>query len=60
MDIVLLRPATIPQVIVNFVKVVEIGLLRTATLPQVIVEVVYVGPVLPYTVPILITNDMLI
>ena len=43
MDIVLLRPATITQVIGNFVKVVNIGLLVPATLPQVITEVAEVG-----------------
>ena len=40
MNIGLLRPATLPQVIADFVKAVDIGLLIPATLTQVIMEVV--------------------
>ena len=35
LDIGILIPAIIPQVILDVVKVVDIGLLRTATLPQI-------------------------
>ena len=42
-DIDLLRLATLPQVIVDVVKVVDIGLLRPSKLPRLITEVVNVG-----------------
>ena len=45
MDIGLLIPSTILQVIVDDINVFDIGLLRPATLPQVIAEVVDVGQV---------------
>ena len=60
MNIGILIPATLPQVIVEVVKVMEIGLLRHTTLPQVISEVVDVGQVRPAITPIVITKDMLI
>ena len=60
MDIGLLRPTNILQLIVKVVKVVDIGLKIPATLPQVITEVVYLGRVLPATLPLVIVEDMLI
>ena len=45
MDISILRSATIPQLIMDFVEIVDIGIMRSATLPQVIAEVVDVGQV---------------
>ena len=59
-DIGLLRPATVPQVTVEVVKVVDKGIKILATLPQVITEIVDVGQVLPATLSLLITEDMLI
>ena len=56
----ILRPYTIPQVIVEVVKIVDIYLKRPATLPQVIAEVLDIGQVLPATLPIIISEDMLI
>ena len=41
-------------------KVVDLSLLIPATPPEVIEEVVYIGQVLPATINILITKDMLI
>ena len=43
--IVILIPTNIPKLIVEVVKVVDIGIKRPATLPQVIVEFMYVGEV---------------
>ena len=60
MGIGLLRPSTIHQVIMEVMKVVDIGLKRPVTLPQVIVEVVDVGKVLPNTLLLLISQDMMI
>ena len=60
MDIGILVPANIPQVIVEVVKVMERIIKRPATLPKVIVEVVYVGQVLTDTLPLVIAEDMLI
>ena len=45
LEIVLLIPATIYQVIMDVLKVVDIGLLITDTFPQVIVGLVDVGKV---------------
>ena len=45
MGISILSPSTIPQLIAEVVKVVDIGLKRPSTLPQVIPEVVDVGKV---------------
>ena len=45
MGIVILRPATLPQLITDVVKVVNIVILRPSTLPKVIAEVVDVGQV---------------
>ena len=56
----LLIPATLPQLIVEVVKVAEIGLKRPATLYQLVMEVGDVGQVLPATIPLIITEDMLI
>ena len=60
LDIVLLRPATCLQLIVEVVKVMGIGLKRPEFLPQVIAEVVDLGQVWPDTIPLVITVDMLI
>ena len=57
-DISLLRPSTLPQLIVEVVEVVYIGLLRPSTIPQLIVEAVYVGQVLPDTLPLVIVEDV--
>ena len=43
-DIGLLIPSTLSQVIADVIKVVDIGLLRPASLLQLILEVVDVGP----------------
>ena len=56
----LLIPDTLPKIIVYVVKVSDISLLRLATLPQVIADIVDVGQVLPGTLPLVITEDMLI
>ena len=40
MEIGLLRPETLPQVILEVMKFMEIFLKRSATIPKVIVEVV--------------------
>ena len=56
----LLKPATLPRVIVDVVKVVYIDLKRPATLTQVITEVVDVGQVWPSTLPLVIAENMLI
>ena len=45
LDIGLLIPTTLPQVIVELVKFLCIGLKIQANLPQVIVEVIDVGQV---------------
>ena len=45
MDIVFLILATLPQLIAEVVKVVDIGLLRPSTIPQVIMEVVNIDQV---------------
>ena len=45
MDIGLLRPSTLSEVITDVVKGIDIGLLRPDTLPQIILEVVDVGHV---------------
>ena len=45
MDIGLLVPSTVPQVLVEVVKVMDIGIKRPATLPQVIAEVLDAGQV---------------
>ena len=60
MDIGLLRPATLPQVIAEIVKVVDIDLLIPAALSQVIAEVVDVGQVYPDTPNLAIAAYMLI
>ena len=60
MDIGLLRPATLPQVVVDAVKVVDRGILRPASLPQVIAEVVELGQVLRATLSLVVADDMLI
>ena len=60
MKIGLLRPSTLPQLIADVVKFVEIVILRATTLPQVIVEVVGVGKVLLATLTLIIMEDMLI
>ena len=60
MDIGLLRPATLPQVVVDVVKFVDKDLLRPASLLQVIAEVVNLGQVLPATLPLVVAEDMLI
>ena len=60
MDLGLLIPTTVPQVIMYIVKVVDIGLLIPATLPQVITEVRGVGQVHPDTLPLVIVEDKLI
>ena len=60
MDIGLLRPATITQVITYVVKVMDMGFLITDTLPQVIAEVVDVGQLLPATLPLIIVEYVLI
>ena len=63
-DIDVLRPANIPQVIV---EVVKIGLLRTATIPQVIIEDIIVvmsvemdiGHKIPATIPLVVGEQEL-
>ena len=60
MDIGLLRSATLPQVVVDVVKVVDRGILRPASLPQVIEEVMDLGQVLPSILPLVVADDMLI
>ena len=60
MDLDLLIPTTVPQVITHIVKVVDIGLLIPPTLPQVITEVVDIGQVRPCTLPLVIMEDKLI
>ena len=60
LDIGLLVPDTLTQVIMEFVKVVEKGILRQENLPQVIAKVVDVVQVLPDTLPTVIMVDMLI
>ena len=59
-DIGLVRTATVPQVIVEAVKVMGIVFKRPASLPLVITEFVEKGQVLPATTPLLTTEDMLI
>ena len=59
-DIYLLRPSNFPQLIVEVVKVLDIGLKIPATLTQVILEVLEVGQVWPATIHLLIVDDMLI
>ena len=59
-DIGLVRPDTLPQVIVEFMKVVNLGLEISATLTQLIAEVVDVGQVLPATITLVTTEDILI
>ena len=60
MDIGLLRPSTLPQVIMEVMKVVEMCIKIPATLPQVNVEVLDVGQVWTDTIPLVIVEDMLI
>ena len=60
MDIGLLRLATVSQVIVEVLKVVDIGLKRPATLHQVITEVVDLGEVLSSTIHVVTAEDVLI
>ena len=55
MDIGLLIPVTLLQIIADVVKVLDIGILIPATLTQVISEVVDVGQVFTATLPLLIT-----
>ena len=55
--IFLLRPVTVPQVIL---KVVYIGHKIPSTLPQVITEVVDIGQLLPATLHLVIAGDTLI
>ena len=59
-NIDLLKLATLPQVIVEIVKVVYIGIKRPLNLPQVLSEVMNVGQVLPATLPLIIAENMLI
>ena len=59
-DICILRPDTLPQLIVKVVKFLDIGLKRLVTLPQINVEVMDVGHVLPITIPLIIADDVLI
>ena len=54
MDIGILIPATLTQVIAEFVKVVDICILIPATLTQAIAEVLDVGQFLPDTLPLVI------
>ena len=56
-DVGLLRPATVPQLIVEVVKDVDIGLKIPSTLPQVIAKVVDVDQVWPATIPLVIAED---
>ena len=56
----LLRPSTVPQVIVEVIKIVDICIKRPANLPQVITEVLDIGQVWPATLPLVIVEDMLI
>ena len=60
MEIGLLGPATLLQLIIEVAKVVENRLERPATLPQVIVEFVDIDQVLRDTITIVIAEDMLI
>ena len=59
-DIGILRPAIITQVITKVVEVVDIGLLRPSTITHKLAEVVYIGQVWPATLPLVITKDILI
>ena len=59
-DIGVLILVNIPQVITDVVKVLYIVLLRPYTITQSIAEVVVVCKLWPATMPILITEDMLI
>ena len=59
-DIYILRPEAIPQVLANIMKVMDIGLLRPSKITRVIAEVVEVGQVRPKTLPLVIVKDMLI
>ena len=54
-DIGLLIPVTLLQIISDVVKLLDIGILIPATLTQVILEVVDVGQVFTATLPLLIT-----
>ena len=58
-DIVILRPATLTQLIAEVVKVEEIGINIPDTVPQVITKVVEVGQFLPETIPLVILEDIL-
>ena len=60
MDIGLLRPATLPQVITEVAKVLNIVLLIPYTFPHVISEVVDVGTFRPATLPLVFAGDMLV
>ena len=59
-DIYLLRPEDIPQVLANIMKVMDIGLSRPAKITRVIAEADEVGQVRPYTLHLVIVKDMLI
>ena len=60
LDIGLLVPDILTQIITEFVKVVDKGIMRQENIPQVIAEVVDVVQVLPDTLPTVIMVDMLI
>ena len=60
LDIGLLRTTTLPQVIVKVMKVLEIGLNIPENIPQLTAEVVNIGQLLPYTLPLVIVEDMLL
>ena len=53
MDIGLLITSTLPQVILEVVKVVDIGLLRPDTLPELIMKAIDIGFILLATLPLL-------
>ena len=59
-DIGILIPATLPKLIMEVVKAMDLGINRQAPLPQVIAEIVDVGQVLPATLPLVIAEVMLI
>ena len=60
MYICLLRPATLTQVIMEVMKVVDIGIKIPSNIPQVIYEVADIGQVLPATLTLVIMEDVLI
>ena len=60
MGMFLLRPATLPQSIIEVVKVLHICIKRPAPLHQVIAGIVDLGQVLPATIHLAIVEDMLI